>query len=179
MAERWLDKPEAQRGREAELAVAKWLMRRGYHVVPSYDYAGLDHEKPPRLQGEAKGYAIPDLDVAKDGDRRWVEVKWKAKPSPTYSSRLTGCKGIVDAHGIAKRLIDQYMTVQRITGTAVWVFVVEGHSGEWLCQKLDTLRSGKEWSTRSAAMGDMVFWPRAAFRLLGAVGRALAREASP
>ena len=177
--ERWLDKPEAQRGREAEIAVAKWMMRRGWHVVPSYDYAGLDHEKPPRLQGELKGYAIPDLDVSKDGERRWLEVKWKARPSPTYSSRLTCRKGIVPAHGIARRLVDQYKEVQRITGTAVWIFVVEGESGKWLCQKLDELRAGKEWSTASALMGNMVFWPRDAFKIILDAASALQSRATP
>ena len=152
---KWLDKPEAKRGREAEKSVATWLMSEGYYVIPSYDYAGEDHEKPPRLQGEAKGYPVPDLDVAKDGRRSWIEVKLKAKASWTrHTQRFE--------HGIAKRLVDAYTTVASITATPVWIVIVEEQTQEWLAALLDSLRTDER--VTNSWMGEMVYWPRTAFR---------------
>ena len=162
----WYEKVSVQVGRAAEIAVGELMMLRGNYVVPSYDYSGLDEGKPPRLQGKLRGYVIPDLDVAKDGKRRWFEVKAKTEPSQTWSSRLTGVKGIVPAHGVAKRLVDNYAAVERITGTPVYLVIVEKISDTWLWQRLAVLRKGKEWETISAKMGHMVFWPRVAFRVL-------------
>ena len=107
-----LDTREFERGRQGELAIARWLQERGWYVIPSYDYSGQDGTKAPRLQGLLAGYAIPDLDVCRGGDRMWVEVK--VKGGATYH-RLTD----TFEHGISLRLYRHYLEVQRLTGTQV------------------------------------------------------------
>ena len=155
MHPRWLDQPEVQRGRAAEIAVANWLKRRGNWVIPSYDYAGLDHDKPPRLETTTRGLSIPDLDVSKDGARIWIEVKLKA--APTWG-RISGKL----EHGISARLANHYTETEKITGCAVWIIVVEESSGEWRAALLSKLRT-RERSSFSPRMGGMVFWLREDF----------------
>jgi hypothetical protein len=94
------------------------LQEQGWYVIPSYDYAGEDGDKPPRLQGVKVAHPVPDLDVAKSGQRRWVEVKTKARANLRYTT------GIYE-HGIDLRLLQHYETVQKITGTDVWIAIYE------------------------------------------------------
>ena len=93
-------------------------MARGWFVVPSYDYTGAEEEKAPRLQGLAEEFVIPDLDVCRNGVRKWIEVKTKGKPSPTRMTQR-------QEHGIAKRHWNSYWRVQEISGTEVWLAIYE------------------------------------------------------
>jgi hypothetical protein len=147
-------------GRSAEETVAHLLQHRfGCHVVPVYDYNAND--KAPRLQGAADSFALPDLDVSRNGVRSWVEVKTKSNAgSPT---RLTG----QDEHGFSWRLFEHYRRVQRITGTPVYIFILELRSGDLLCQSLDTLdRVKRVYEGDKMDRGGTVFFPRASFDLL-------------
>src|SRR5579859_7467257 len=100
---------EWQRGRAGELAVAEWLMRRECYVIPSYDYAGEDGDKPPKLQSMWRGHPVPDLDVSRDGIRFWVEVK-------TKKEAVLWRKTNELRHGIERRLLEHYQTVEAISG---------------------------------------------------------------
>ena len=91
--------------------------RYGCYVVPVYDYSAGD--KAPKLQGAFRGYVVPDLDVSKDGRRSWVEVK--AKTNAGSPTRITGQV----EHGFSWRLFQQYRTVQQITGTPVFIIILE------------------------------------------------------
>ena len=71
------DTEEFKRGQSGERVVAGILMNRGWFVVPSYDYSGEDGNKAPKMQGADLSLVIPDLDIARGGDRRWIEVKTK------------------------------------------------------------------------------------------------------
>jgi hypothetical protein len=53
------------RGRSSEQRVAQLLQKRGWFVIPSYDYASEDGNKAPKLQGQLGSHMIPDLDVSK------------------------------------------------------------------------------------------------------------------
>jgi hypothetical protein len=151
------ERPEFELGRAGEQTVAGWLQHNGWYVVPSYDYAGDDKNKAPRLQGRISGYAIPDLDVARNGARFWVEVKVKNGPTlHRKSGRLE--------HGISKRLWEHYRKVEEITGTAVWIVVVEQDSGEMLVGALKTLGEPRIYEGWKMGEGGMAFWPREAFR---------------
>lgn len=119
-------------GRGGEQVVAKWLMERGWYVIPSYDYAGEDGDKAPRLQGYRVGHPVPDLDCAKDGNRRWVEVK-------TKTTTIFWRKTQKHQHGIDMPLLQHYRTVQAITGTPVWVAIYEEFSGCLLANTIDAL----------------------------------------
>lgn len=148
-----------QKGRTGERLIASLLQQEGWFVIPSYDYSGEDGNKAPKLEGLKAGYVVPDLDVAKDGARRWVEVKTKASASYTRITRRL-------EHGIPKRHYDCYLEVQRITGCKVTLFVYEEQTGEVLCGSLDELAKVKrEYTGKKMSGGGMVFFPRDAFKL--------------
>jgi hypothetical protein len=102
---------------------------------------------------------VPDLDISKDGVRRWAEVKTKA--AATYT-RVTGRY----EHGVPKRHYESYLKVQEITGCPVWLFVYEENTGTILCGRLDDLaRVRREYVGDKMSRGGMVFFPRSAFKL--------------
>ena len=147
-------------GRTAEETIARILQHRyGCHVVPVYDYNAGD--KAPRLQGAYDGYAVPDLDVSKNGARSWVEVKAKSNAgSPT---RLTGQV----EHGFSWRLFQQYRTVQQITGTPVFIIILETQTGDVLYQSLDHLDAVRRvYDGDKMDRGGTVFFPRYSFEFL-------------
>src|SRR5690606_14799396 len=154
---------EFRRGRNGERLVAELLQSRGWYVIPSYDYSGEDGDKPPRLQGLSEAFPVPDLDIARDGQRRWAEVKTKA--AATYT-RLTGRL----EHGIPKRHYWAYRRVQEITGCEVWLFIYEEQTGDVLCARLDDLDSVKrEYNGPKMSRGGMVFSPRSTFKVFANV----------
>lgn len=144
--------PEFAKGSEAERRVADWLRQRGWYVIPSYDYSGAGGDKPPRLEGLAARYAVPDLDVARDGRRRWVEVKYKST-SPLFHNM--GCR----THGIDSRLLAQYRAVERITGTDCWLAIYQADTRELLMAGLAGL--GEPQCHRG-----MAYWPRDRFEVV-------------
>lgn len=107
-------------GQEAEIAVSRWLMQRGYYVVPRYIPNG-DGDNAPSMFGLAASYVLPDLDVFAAGKRRrfWFEVK--RKRAYTWD----GCKQT----GFSPRLREHYLRVQQESGNEVFVgFYDEGES---------------------------------------------------
>lgn len=119
-------------GRDAELAVSQWLKQRGNYVIPSYDYQGAEN-KAPRMSGLNAAHVVPDLDVAKDGNRFWIEVK-RFNDSPI--NRKLGER----VHGLKDRLYREYLSIQMITGCPVFLIVVENFGGgQILAARLDSL----------------------------------------
>jgi len=151
---------EFLRGRAGELAVAEWLKRRECYVIPSYDFAGEDGNKSPKLQGLWRGHPVPDLDVSRDGNRFWVEVK-------TKKEAVLWRKTNELRHGIERRLLEHYRTVEAISGCPCWLFVFEESTGALLAQKLSALGDGHHGS---GTWPPMTYWPRAAFRELDRIG---------
>jgi hypothetical protein len=159
------EKPEFQRGHEGELRVADLLKRRGWCIVPSYDYSGKEGDMPPRLQGLKQAWPVPDLDISRNGERRWVEVKTKARADYTRTTQRY-------EHGIPLRHYRAYLDVERITGTPVWLFVVEESTGAILAARLSDLDSVKRvYDGPKMSRGGMAYFPRDAF--------VVAREDSP
>lgn len=154
---------EFRRGRTGEQIVTGLLRAHGYYVVPSYDYSGEDGNKAPKLQGDGEAWPIPDLDVAKASRRHWVEVKTKRAPSFTYVTRRL-------EHGIPQRHFEAYQRVEEITGTPVWLAIVEEESGEVLIARLaDIAAHARFYRGGRMDRGGMVFFPRDQFRLLDRV----------
>jgi len=147
-------------GRTAEETVARVLQHRfGCHVVPVYDYNAGD--KAPRLQGAAISYVVPDLDVSKGGARSWIEVK--AKTNAGSPTRLTGRI----EHGFSWRLFQHYQAVQQITGTPVYIIILETLTGDILYQSLDALDAIKRvYDGDKMDRGGTVFFPRDSFVFL-------------
>lgn len=147
-----------KRGRNGEEVVAQLLMENGWHIIPSYDFTGDDANKAPRLKGKGSHFAIPDLDISRDGERLWAEVKTKEKPD-WYR------KGQAWVHGMSLRLWNGYKRVQEITGTPVWIYVYEEESGWVIRQLLDRLAIGaREYIGTKMGQDGMVFFERDSFR---------------
>lgn len=153
-----IDSPEFARGRAGEKIVASILMRRGWFIVPSYDYSGKDDDQAPKMERGGERLIIPDLDICREGERRWAEVKTKGQPT------LHRMSGVLE-HGISIRHRDHYLRVQRESGCKVWLFIYEEQTGEVIYALLDELEPGREWRGNSRpGYRDMVFYPRSAFR---------------
>lgn len=156
------ESPKFQKGRSGEKLVAGLLKQKGWFVIPSYDYSGEDGDKAPKLEGLREGFPVPDLDIAKDGTRRWAEVKTKASAIYTrITKRLE--------HGIPLRHYRSYQKVQKVTGCEVWLFVCEEDTGEVLCAKLDYLQChARIYDGSKMSRGGMAFFPRDAFQVFKA-----------
>jgi hypothetical protein len=153
------DKPEFKRGRSGEKIVARLLQRRGWFVVPSYDYSGEDGDKAPIMQGTTQSFVIPDLDVAQAGRRIWVEVKTKAcanlhRKTKTYE------------HGIDLRHYQHYCRVQEETATPVWLFVFEEQSGYVLAASLTQLGAPRVYAGDKMGRDGMAFFARNKFKVV-------------
>lgn len=105
-------------GQEAEIKVAKWLMKLGYYVVPRY-LPNAD-EGAPSMFGVNGQYALPDLDVFGGKKRFWFEVKRKKM----YCWR--GCWQT----GFAPRNREHYLKVQEESGNEVFVGFYDELKGE-------------------------------------------------
>lgn len=148
------ERPQFTLGRSAELIVADWLRQLGWYVIPSYDYSGDDGNKAPRLQGLTKRFPIPDLDIAQNGHRRWVEVKAKTKANWTWKTQQY-------EHGIEH--YDDYIQVEQETGTEAWLAIYEITTTCLLMQSFNMLGEPR----RSTMNGTrMAYWPRDAFKLV-------------
>jgi hypothetical protein len=158
-------------GRMGERLVARWLQSRGWGVVPSYDYTGSNGDKAPRLMFETHGFSVPDLDACKDGARRWLEVK--AYHGPGENERLRSAGKDARVHAIIKRHFNQYLEVERQTGTAVVLAILELDSGVLLKADLARLSrlvmgcqcqpcEGRAEGRCRAPIKNGVYWPRAA-----------------
>jgi len=158
MDQAFRESEEWKKGCMGELLIADLLKRAGWYILPSYDYSGED-EKAPRLQGALEDYVIPDLDISKNGERRWAEVKTKQSADWTrITQRLE--------HGIPLRHYHHYLEVQRITGCDVWLFVYEIETGDVLYAQLDELAEDlRLYEGNKMSRGGMAFFPRDAFKL--------------
>jgi len=147
-------------GKHGERVVARILRERGWYIVPSYDFTGTDGAKAPRMIGQRLGFVIPDLDIARGGTRYWVEVKTKTAADFT---RLTQRF----EHGMQLRHYTDYQRVQQESASPVWIFVLELAASELLFIALDKIEDMKRvYDGRKMGRGGMVYWPRAAMRVL-------------
>lgn len=156
------ERDEFKRGRAGELVVDAWLKRRGCYVIPSYDYAGENGDKAPRLQGLWTGHPVPDLDVSKEGYRFWAEVKTKAAPNIWRGPKPWG-ESNTPEHGIDLSLAQHYRMVEIISGSPAWLFIYEESSRWLLAQRFAVLGKSRIGTCNGKKM---INWPRASFREL-------------
>lgn len=164
---RLADTPQYKQGAIGQRLVSLLLQGRGYYVIPSYDYTGTDGDKAPRMQAYRDSYVVPDLDVARGGQRAWIEVKTKTIPVFFRATQQ-------ERHGIEQRLWRDYEAVQRETGDPVFLFVIEQNSGTILCERMDRLgsldgelRHLDPGTSTNGYRERMVYWPRSAMRHFG------------
>lgn len=93
-------------GEWGEGRVRAWFTARGYFVVPT---SCIEIGGAPRLIGHLRSHVLPDLQVARAGVCRWVEVKFKTRPVLYEKTKRW-------RHGIDQRLFEDYLAVERETG---------------------------------------------------------------
>ena len=145
-------------GRTAEEVIARLMMQVEWRVVPTYNYSGEDGKKAPKaLAIGGPAYVLPDLQLLRDGQVRWVEVKTKAKPLQWRNPQRK-------EHGVEERHFLDYIEIQRVSGAPVYICIFEQNSGEVLISPIDTLMG---WERRGRLHGHygpwMVNWPRSYF----------------
>lgn len=114
--------PSAIIGRLGEMAASAEFKKRGASVIASYQFSGSDDNHAPALEYEQQNTALPDLDVSHRGRRRWIEIK-------TYERAPWNEKHGCFVHGIPVRAFDNYVSVERETGSEVYLAIVELGSG--------------------------------------------------
>jgi len=114
-------KKQLEYGKEVEVLTQQIFMRMGWFVIPKYLYV---EKGAPCLLGMEFKYCVPDLDVAFNGRRFWVETKRK-KLRDYYPDT-----------GFSKRLFEHYSHVQKITGSNVYIIFFDEKLnlvyGNWL-----------------------------------------------
>ena len=127
--------------RKVEMGLSAWLQARGGFILPVYDYSGLGDGKAPKLQGVDNSLVTPDLFTARQGQTRWVEVKWKSEATWTHITQRFET-------GIDRRLWTHYERVEAETGIPVWLLFVHEKEGEVRGQSIAELNKNKRVSVR-------------------------------
>ncbi|HEY5420163.1 MAG TPA: hypothetical protein VIL10_05465 [Marmoricola sp.] len=157
------DTEQFKMGRRGEQVVAAMFRELGWGIIPSYDYAGPDGDRAPSLQGKGWRVPLPDLDTARSGQRRWVEIKTKNAATFTYKTRQL-------EHGIDLDKYEQYLVVEHETGVEVWLAFYELDTQTVLYQSLDRLADVvRRYEGDKMGRHGMAFFPRTELLLLGTV----------
>jgi len=61
-------------GKKFEDKFARWLINKGWFVIPKYLYV---KEGAPLLLGKLNSYSLPDIDASQEGKRLWFECNGK------------------------------------------------------------------------------------------------------
>ena len=106
-------------GQLAEKAVRRAYERLGYFVVPAY---AIEDGGAPMLAGLVQKFVLPDFLVAKSGQPRWIEVKFKDHP---VKFQKTG----FNRHGIDLPKWHAYCQVEKITGIPGSIAILQYRPG--------------------------------------------------
>lgn len=107
-------------GRVGEDLISKWLMRRGWSILPVYEIS-LETGKGPRVYCASGDLIAPDSLAFKDGKIMWVEAKFKSGFS---LHRITGHY----VTGIDLKHYEHYLEVSRRSKYPLWLmFLHRGH----------------------------------------------------
>jgi hypothetical protein len=124
-----------QFGLEGELTFERMARALGLHTIAQYDYIDNGEPKGPRMHGRLENYVLPDFDVLGNGARLYAEVKRKSVPTWHRNSKQW-------QHGISYRHYQHYLKVEEISGTPVFLVVIEV-GGPWpgsvMCRRLKDL----------------------------------------
>lgn len=106
------------RGKVSESALARFLIRHNWLVVPAYDVSNNSF-KGPAARWQNEPLVLPDILAAKGGTARWCESKDKSG----FTWYRTGhCWET----GIDLRHCHDYQRVSELSGWPVFLFVVQG-----------------------------------------------------
>lgn len=138
------------------MSVAGWARRRGYYVLPTYDYSGKGDDKAPKLAAPpgTESLVLPDLQCFRPQGPGWLEVKTKTR-ADDYR------KGGYRVTGISLRLYRHYREVERVTKSEVTVLFLHERENEVRGDTLSRLRADNfshEYDGGKMGRGGMVFF---------------------
>lgn len=108
-----------ERGKVAESAIARWLMRRGHSVLPVYEKSGGEY-KGPQLFTHDSSFVAPDMVAFANGQTLFIEAKHK---SAFTFWRIGG----VFETGINLCHYFDYIKIRDVTKIRVWLLFL--HKG--------------------------------------------------
>lgn len=152
--------PQWDTGRDGARLIEQWFRSHRFLVHVACDHDDDDAAGAPALESDDAFIALPDLDVAGGGSRRYVEVKTKSKALWVRIRERY-------EHGISARQLRNYWRVQQETGCDVWICIYQLDAGAVLLAKLDDL-AHCEWHYGDMKKGivregRMVNFPKSAF----------------
>lgn len=147
-------------GQAGESAIARWLMRKGWSVMPVYEKTDSKY-KGPQLYSAKCSLIAPDLFVFRGEAALWIEAKHKS--GFTYH-RNTGTW----VHGIDLNYYEHYLAVQELSRWAVWLlFLTKGQATKGTSEagprglfgeRLSTLADNEHHRHFAYGRGGMVYW---------------------
>lgn len=167
------------RGLAGESAIARWLRRRGFSVLPAYQTM-LDTGKGPQLYTPDCTLITPDMLVFKGNRVLWIEAKRK---TAFAWNRQRGCW----VTGIDLRHYSDYCRVEDCSPWPVWLlFLHEGGQAKdspadspagLFGNSLEYLRHNENHRSPKFGSGGMVYWDIGCLRLMATVDAVLPEEA--
>lgn len=149
------DSQEFKIGRAGEVVIAGMLRAGQWYVNPTCEYSGKESRHAPMTANDEEALILPDFDIAKRGQRKWVEVKSYGTPG---DNRQHGCK----VHGISKRHHKEYVEIERETGCEVWLFIYEYETKTVVYAHIGSLPVLQEGV--SPRLGPEVYFARSEFK---------------
>jgi hypothetical protein len=149
------DSEEFKIGRAGEVVIAGMLRAGKWYVNPTCEYSGKESRHAPMTANDVKKLITPDFDIAKRGQRKWVEVKSYGKP---VLNRQHGCL----VHGLEKRHWKNYVEIEAETGCEVWLFIYEYEAKTAVYAHIGSLPVLQEGV--SPRLGPEVYFARSEFK---------------
>ena len=106
-------------GKTGESAIAGFMKRRGFHVLPVYEKLDTDYKGPALYLAGGGSVVAPDMLVFGQGKTFWIEAKHKSAFTWHRITQrwVTG----IDAHHF-----EQYMKVAAVSPWPVWLMFLHG-----------------------------------------------------
>lgn len=143
-----------ENGKAGESAIAQWLIRKGYGVLPAYEIQGGQY-KGPHVRLPEGDFITPDLLVWKGRKVLWVEAKHK---SAFTWHRLTERW----TTGIDRRHYYEYLKVFEWTPFDVWILFLQQGKDEsptgLFGRKLSYLRDHVNHQSDKWGPSGMIYW---------------------
>lgn len=147
-------------GKAGESAIARWLTRKGYAVLPVYEKI-IEEGKGPQLYLCDKSLIAPDLFVFA---KRQLFIEVKHKSAFTWYR----IKQVFET-GIDKRHWNDYLQVRDIVGVPIWILFLHKHGkaknsppcqGGLYGADIDLLRKTISHEDDRWGRSGMVYWTR-------------------
>ena len=155
-------------GKIGESEIARWLQRRGHHILPVYEIEKGQYKGPAVYTSNGESLIAPDLLAFGKGKITWIEAKHKT----AFSWHRITQKWVT---GIDLHHYFQYLKVMDIVDWPVWIlFLHDGGTAKDSAQSesglfgnsLEYLKDHENHRHKNHGKSGMVYWDRASLRKL-------------